>query len=175
MDTDSHAGRAGAARRRQLFVEATALLEERCSEDLSLEEVARELATSSRQLQRAFAENGEPGFRAYLTQLRMQRAAELLRKDRTPIDRVGQLVAYRGAGAFSKAFRRTYGVSPTEFRREVPRSGSDAPSSDETGWTTASGVLVRNNGISGSSNTGGANGSERYDGGLRLARAHGRW
>lgn len=153
------AGRAGVVRRRQLYLEAAVLLADRRGEDLSLDEVARELATSSRQLQRAFSENADTGFRAYLTRLRMQQAAELLREGGTPVDRVGQTVAYRGAGAFSKAFRRTYGLTPSEYRRASSTATRPYPPTRvETGWTRASRVLVGLTGLaesSTSSNTGG--------------------
>ena len=42
--------------------------------------MARRVATSRRQLQRAFAEAGETSFRTYLQKVRMDRAAELLRE-----------------------------------------------------------------------------------------------
>ena len=167
---------AGVARRRQLFGEAIAFLELRCCEDVSLEEVARELATSSRQLQRAFAENADVGFRAQLARLRMGRAADLLRDHRMPIDQVGQAVAYRGAGAFSKAFRRTYGVSPSDYRRGHTKATRFYPPTPRGGdWTTTGRVVLEINGLDRSSNTGGENdGSSRHDRGLRLAGADGR-
>ena len=66
-------------RRRALFEEAAAIIEREYESKLALDDVARRVATSRRQLQRAFAEAGETSFRTYLQQVRMDRAAELLR------------------------------------------------------------------------------------------------
>ena len=46
--------------------------------DLSLDDIARRVASSRRQLQRAYAEIGDTTFREHLTRVRMERAAELL-------------------------------------------------------------------------------------------------
>ena len=46
--------------------------------DLSLDDIARRVASSRRQLQRAYAEIGQTTFRDHLTGVRMQKAAEML-------------------------------------------------------------------------------------------------
>ena len=46
--------------------------------ELSLDDIARRVASSRRQLQRAYAEIGNTTFRDHLTRVRMERAAELL-------------------------------------------------------------------------------------------------
>lgn len=120
-DRDSSPGSPGARRRAQIFREAAALIASDPAAELSLEDVARRIATSSRQLQRAFSENAPVGFRAYLCQLRLARAEELLRTGSTPISQVGEAVGYQGFGAFSKAFRRMYGVAPSEYRAASSR------------------------------------------------------
>ena len=50
-------------RRRALFEEAVEIIEREYASDLELDAVARRLATSRRQLQRAFAEAGQTSFR----------------------------------------------------------------------------------------------------------------
>ena len=63
-------------RRRALFDEAVEMIEREPSSSLDLDTVARSLATSRRQLQRAFAEIGGTTFRAYALDVRMRRARE---------------------------------------------------------------------------------------------------
>ena len=62
------------SRRSELYREAIAVIERRYGdEDLSLHSVARTIATSRRQLQRAFAEVGLTSFRRELQRVRMRR------------------------------------------------------------------------------------------------------
>jgi AraC family transcriptional regulator, regulatory protein of adaptative response / methylphosphotriester-DNA alkyltransferase methyltransferase len=83
---------------------------------LTLEEVARRLATSPRQLRRIFTEAGGKSFRSLLTEVRMDRAAELLEATDLSVSEVGRRVGYREAGQFTKAFKRAHAATPSEFR-----------------------------------------------------------
>ena len=85
--------------------------------DLSLASVAREIATSRRQLQRAFAEAGGTSFSRELQRIRMARAAQLLLDGSRPVQDVAATVGYRQAAQFAKVFRRHHGVPPSSFRR----------------------------------------------------------
>ncbi len=103
-------------RRHELFVEAAAIIEAEYEAKLALDDVARRVATSRRQLQRAFAEAGETSFRTYLQRIRMERAADLLRGTRSPVNQVASAVGYRQPAQFAKAFRRHHGTPPSSFR-----------------------------------------------------------
>jgi AraC family transcriptional regulator, regulatory protein of adaptative response / methylphosphotriester-DNA alkyltransferase methyltransferase len=105
------------SRRSELYRDAVTVIERRYSEeDLSLHTVARTIATSRRQLQRAFAETGGTSFRRELQRVRMLRAAELLRDGALSVQTVAGAVGYRQAAQFAKAFRRHYGAPPSAFR-----------------------------------------------------------
>ena len=103
-------------RRRALFLDAARIIDLEFNEKLALDDVARRVATSRRQLQRAFAEAGETSFRAYIQRVRMERAAELLRSSMTPVNQVASAVGYRQPAQFAKAFRRHHGAPPSVFR-----------------------------------------------------------
>ena len=90
-------------------------------DDLSLASVAHEIATSRRQLQRAFAEAGGTSFSRELQRIRMARAAQLLLDGSLPVQDVAATVGYRQAAQFAKAFRRHYGAPPSVFRGHVER------------------------------------------------------
>ena len=109
-------------RRRALFEEAVEIIEREYATDLELDVVARRLATSRRQLQRAFAEAGQTSFRTHLAQVRMRRALELLREGSLPVREVAGRVGYRQAAQFAKTFRRHHGRPPSSFRREGRRA-----------------------------------------------------
>jgi AraC family transcriptional regulator, regulatory protein of adaptative response / methylphosphotriester-DNA alkyltransferase methyltransferase len=105
------------SRRRQLFEEALEVIErDYAAADLTLGSVSGTIATSRRQLQRAFAENGGTSFRRELQRARMERAAELLRFGSLPVARVATMVGYRQPAQFAKAFRRHHGGAPSSFR-----------------------------------------------------------
>jgi AraC family transcriptional regulator, regulatory protein of adaptative response / methylphosphotriester-DNA alkyltransferase methyltransferase len=108
-------------RRRDLFEDAAQIVRAEYHRPLALDDVAHRVASSRRQLQRAFAEAGETTFRTYLQKVRMVRAAQLLRQDSIPVNRVAQAVGYRQPAQFAKAFRRHHGMPPSAFRNgEAP-------------------------------------------------------
>ena len=106
-------------RRRALYEEAIALIEEHFARELDLDWVARQVATSRRQLQRAFAEIGDTSFRDELAKVRMRRAVALLRESDAPVREVATSVGYRQPAQFAKAFRRHHGAPPSSVRREA--------------------------------------------------------
>jgi AraC family transcriptional regulator of adaptative response / methylphosphotriester-DNA alkyltransferase methyltransferase len=108
-------------RRRALFEEAHAIIEREYQYELALDDVARRVAASRRQLQRAFAEAGDTSFRACLQRVRMRRAAELLRGGSIPVNQVASSVGYRQPAQFAKAFRRHHGAPPSSFRNVGPQ------------------------------------------------------
>jgi AraC family transcriptional regulator, regulatory protein of adaptative response / methylphosphotriester-DNA alkyltransferase methyltransferase len=116
-------------RRSRLLAEATVAIEAHYADpDLSLEQVARRIATSSRQLQRVFAELAGTTFRAELNAVRMQHAAELLQTSALPVGAIARRVGHRQPAHFANAFRRHHGLSPTAFRRATraaARTGSN--------------------------------------------------
>src|SRR5918912_2541449 len=89
--------------RTNLFEEATAIVEGEFGRDLSLEQIARRVASSRRQLQRAYAEIGQTTFREHLTAVRMDQAAGLLRNGGVTVREVARRVGYRQPAQFAKA------------------------------------------------------------------------
>src|ERR671917_1438207 len=107
--------------RTSLFHEAVAIVETEYGSDLSLDDIARRVASSRRQLQRSYAEIGNTTFREHLTAVRMERAAELLTTRGLTVRDVAQRVGYRQPAQFAKAFRRHHGVAPSDFRARRAR------------------------------------------------------
>ncbi len=59
---------------------------------------------------------GQPAL-LYVTEIRMQRARTLLRDQRATVAAVAARVGYGSEAAFSTAFKRVTGLSPSEARR----------------------------------------------------------
>jgi anti-anti-sigma factor len=118
-DRDEREQRASTpGRRGALLVEATLTIEARHDDPtLKLDDVARAVATSRRQLQRVFSEHAGGAFRDELAAVRMQHAAVLLQTTDLTVAEVAHRVGYRQPAQFAKAFRRHHGVSPSGLRR----------------------------------------------------------
>ena len=115
--------------RRSLFEEATEIVDREFASDLSLDDIARRVASSRRQLQRAYAEIGGTTFRDHLTRVRMDRAAEMLAARAFTVREVAHRVGYRQPAQFAKAFRRYRGMAPSDYR-----AGAHALSGPDPGF-----------------------------------------
>ena len=102
--------------RTSLFEDAASIVEEEYGSELALDDVARRVASSRRQLQRAYSEIGNTTFREHLTAVRMRKAAQLLHDRSLTIREVARRVGYRQPAQFAKAFRRHHGTAPSAFR-----------------------------------------------------------
>ncbi|ODU05654.1 MAG: hypothetical protein ABS81_07000 [Pseudonocardia sp. SCN 72-86] len=69
---------------------------------------------------------------AFVTKVRMMRAAELLRSTDATVASVSAQVGYRSESAFAKSFRLATGVTAARFRRDAARLSPVAP-----GWPPA--------------------------------------
>ena len=112
--------------RTSLFEDAVNIVEEDFATELSLDDIARRVASSRRQLQRAYAEIGNTTFRDHLTGVRMDRAAELLSHRALTVREVAYRVGYRQPAQFAKAFRRHHGAAPSTFRSSRRFTRDDA-------------------------------------------------
>jgi AraC family transcriptional regulator, regulatory protein of adaptative response / methylphosphotriester-DNA alkyltransferase methyltransferase len=111
--------------RTSLFQDAAEIVEHEFGSDLALDDIARRIASSRRQLQRAYAEIGETTFREHLTAVRMEKAALLLRHQGVTVREVARRVGYRQPAQFAKAFRRHHGVAPSDYRASVANGSSN--------------------------------------------------
>ena len=78
--------------------------------------VARRLATSARTLQRRLGEEGT-SFARLVVEVRRERAETFLRAGDVSVAEVSWLVGFSEQSAFTRAFRRWTGASPSAFRR----------------------------------------------------------
>lgn len=113
--------------RTSLYEDAVRIVETEFASDLSLDDIARRVASSRRQLQRAYAEIGRTTFREHLARVRMERAAEMLASRRMTVREVAQRVGYRQPAQFAKAFRRHQGLAPSAYRHASGSAPQPAP------------------------------------------------
>jgi hemolysin activation/secretion protein/AraC-like DNA-binding protein len=84
----------------------------------SLTELAGELHCSERHFSRLFREEFQISLRARQTELRLQRARQLLAESDAKIINVAYESGYRHLGLFNALFKRRFGVTPSQWRRQ---------------------------------------------------------
>jgi AraC-like DNA-binding protein len=102
------------------LLRAKDLADSRYTEPLEVDDLARAAGLSkahfSREFRRAFGESPH----AYLLTRRLERAAALLRMTDRSVTDVCFSVGLRSLGSFTTSFTRTYGMSPSAYRRAYP-------------------------------------------------------
>ncbi len=108
------------------LLRAKDLADARYTEALGVDDMARVAGLSrahfSREFRAAFGESPH----TYLLTRRMERAAALLRNtDRSVLD-ICMSVGLQSVGSFTTSFKRTYGVTPTQYRASFPPAAAGA-------------------------------------------------
>ena len=93
---------------------ASDILLSRLENPPSLLELAQIVGVSDRTLQRVFQELFGKTVFSYLTDKRMEVAQQLLRQGNTTIAEVGNRIGYSNLGHFAAAFKRRFGIAPSE-------------------------------------------------------------
>lgn len=83
-----------------------------------IEVVAEHLHCSVRTVRRRLAEEGS-GYQILLNEIRNHLARDYL-QTRLPIKQISEMLAYGEPANFSHAFKRWHGVSPQQYRRQIP-------------------------------------------------------
>lgn len=92
-------------------------LQENFSHDLSMQGLAEKFGFSTEYLGKIFKKNIGETPQKYLTKLRMNEAKRLLLSSpEMEVQKIGELVGYKNAFYFSRAFKNYTGVQPSEFR-----------------------------------------------------------
>jgi AraC-like DNA-binding protein len=76
----------------------------------------------SREFRRTFGESPH----AYLLTRRLERAAALLRSSDRSVAEICFAVGLQSVGSFTTSFTRTYGISPTAYRKRFPPASARA-------------------------------------------------
>jgi transcriptional regulator GlxA family with amidase domain len=98
---------------------ALSLLHGRVRREWTVDDLGREVGLSRSALAERFTRLiGEPPMH-YLARWRIQLAAHQLRNSDTPLARIAEQVGYESEAAFSRAFKRSFGVPPATWRRNL--------------------------------------------------------
>jgi len=89
------------------------------STELSLDKVASIVYLNPIYFSQLFKQKTGIGFKEYVTNLRLERAMELLRESELKIIDISERVGYPDVRHFSQIFRKKSGVTPSEYRQSV--------------------------------------------------------
>ena len=102
------------------LLRAKDLADARYREPLGVDDMARAAGLSrahfSREFRAAFGESPH----TYLLTRRMERAAALLRNTDRSVAEICLDVGLQSVGSFTSSFKRTYGMTPTDYRASFP-------------------------------------------------------
>lgn len=92
-------------------------LMEHLSERITIEELAKKFLMNTTTLKKAFKEVYGISIAVHMKEHRMEQAAKLLKKTQGSIAQIAQSVGYTSQSRFTTAFKETYGMLPTEYRK----------------------------------------------------------
>jgi YesN/AraC family two-component response regulator len=86
---------------------------------VSLEDVADLVCLSPKYLSRLFREKAGVGFNEYRIGIKMERAGEILEKTGLTVNEISYKLGYRNMESFIRMFKKTKGLTPTEYREHA--------------------------------------------------------
>lgn len=96
--------------------------------ELTLDSLAFHFGVTAKYLSSLFKKQVGVNVSAYVEQIRIERAEQMLSDENLSIGEIAVKVGYANADSFRRAFRRVRGVSPSQFRGNVE---SKSPQDDE--------------------------------------------
>jgi AraC-like DNA-binding protein len=109
------------------LLRAKDLADARYFEPLTVEDLAGAAGYSRAYFIRAFKRTFGEAPHAYLLTRRLERAATLLRNTDHSVADICLSVGLSSVGSFTSTFTRTFGISPTAYRRKFPPASSRVP------------------------------------------------
>lgn len=99
-----------------IIIGAKKYIKENYNKDLSLEEVAHNMAVSPYYFSKLFKKKTGENFIDYVTKVRIKKAQGLLRETGKSIKMIAHCVGYNDPNYFSRVFKKITGMSPREFK-----------------------------------------------------------
>lgn len=93
--------------------------EQYSDQELTLYRIAETISRPEKFISQLFKEHTGENLSDYIERVRMNKAVELLLKNRLTIDEIARQVGYNSAHSFRRAFKRVRGVSPSAFRQDT--------------------------------------------------------
>lgn len=99
------------------ITDAKRFIQQHYQEALRLEDVSSAIGFNATYFSAMFKKETGQNFMDYLTELRMNKAKELLCSDENAVQDVAEQVGYRDLKYFSRLFKKTTGISPSDYKK----------------------------------------------------------
>lgn len=109
---------------RKLMAQAKQILENRMATPPSLAELSTDLGTNENYLKKYFKMCYQTTIYGYVTQIRMQKARELLQDGERPIKEISRFLGYHNPAHFSASFKKHFGVMPKSVYQVAAPTGT---------------------------------------------------
>lgn len=96
----------------------TRYMQQHLSEEISLSVLADEFHLNPQYISQLFKNEIGVGFLAYLTNIRIEKAKKLLLSTALSVTEISSYSGYSDYRVFTKVFKKTEGITPSQFRRE---------------------------------------------------------
>jgi two-component system response regulator YesN len=103
----------------KIVEQTNALINERFSQDLNLEDISKELHISPQYLSRLYKSETGENFIERLTTVRIEYAKKLMKEGRYSIKEICYMSGYSDPNYFSKLFKKHEGISPTDYQKQI--------------------------------------------------------
>jgi AraC family transcriptional regulator, glycine betaine-responsive activator len=108
------------------LVEIIRLMEAALENPLDIRQISDRVGISARQVERLCREQIGASPKAFYLSLRLARARTLLRQTINPILAVAVECGFGSTSHFSHAYKRVFGIAPTDERRKIEKAGTAA-------------------------------------------------
>ena len=88
------------------------------SEDIHLDLIAENLNITGSYLSQYFKMKTGKNFSEYLNDVRLEKAKEMMNTTSWHLDEISRKIGYISTNSFIRAFKRTYGITPGDYRRK---------------------------------------------------------
>jgi two-component system response regulator YesN len=88
-------------------------------DNITLDEVAKIAGFSSYYLSKIFKNEFKVNYSQYLTNIRIQKAKELLRKGELSVKQISYMIGYSEPNYFARVFKKETGLSASEYQKKV--------------------------------------------------------
>ncbi len=101
--------------------EAKKFIEEYYYKDISIQDIADKLNISRHHLCRVFKETTANTLLNYITEVRMNKAKELLAEGKLTVNDIAKEIGFNNTTYFNKKFKQNFGITPTQYQSNIAR------------------------------------------------------
>ena len=87
--------------------------------EMSLSYLEKKLRISEAKISLLFSEHSADNFRTYVNKKRLEKSIELLRDSKASVSEIALSVGFDYVQSFNRVFKKEYGMTPTEFRKNL--------------------------------------------------------